>query len=834
MQILDPNSYTDSILIERGRNSFVYRARRARDGEPVAVKAKDLSFITRARWLDILQIYKPCFSFKHPRLVALYTMDLDEEREKFLLEMELCSGGTLHDLVVRRRHANRPLRDAEIWYILAQILEGMTYLYQKSPDTVAYQGLGSRTVLFTETGQVKLCSFGKSQNFVGPMSAIDLCSMGSIAPEIRNGDKPSAASDVWALGCIALELCTLAPPDLPITSDQHPLNLVLENRCPELKAFIELCLMYDANKRRTILELQSAEVIKTALLNPTDVDMLFSRPNDEGEDSRRPSSPNGFLYHTCRSLSSLQHDFSRTVEKDMYSARLLVEPSEGTTPRGSFQQPLTMSMVDNMFDDTRQDIERSEIHQVRRSASAMSVNHEVTSLYARMDKTSASLQLAIDRQWNNLLPPMCEYIAENNLDVHLRRRTGTIVDTPTNLMEAIRACDNEQVPQFLSELGCIYRGQTSLMLAASMCRPSLISTLLQELGIVNEQGKTALTYAIEAGDPDSIRLLLPEADMCGYTKLMIFAASGNLVRVQDTLKEARSRTTGKGMTALMLAAQHGHTDIVKVLAPMEGRQTCDDGTTALMLATAENHISCAQALLVYEAGMQRNDGWTALTLAAFLGLTGIVELLLEKESGAREKNAGNTALILAVQHGRIGAATALVHSEARSTNHINQTALMFAAREGQKDCVSLLSGHEGRLCDRDGNTALMYASKMGHTECVQLLATREISITNKEGMTALMYACQNGHVACAQLLLHEAGFATKANYWRGAGYTALMFAAERGHMDCVKLLHPLEGTLVTADGRVAVDLLRLQMRKTPTKDRDAYKQCLQALTAPSN
>jgi len=163
----------------------------------------------------------------------------------FFLFTHYYSGGSLA--------ANRVLcqRDYEveeselIWMarfrVCKQIKEAMVYIHELG---IIHGDLKPANIFLDEMGNCHLGDFGTSEYIVGgPEVTIPIClrarskslenfTIPYMAPELV--EKPSAltcASDVWSMGCIALELATGRPPWDGLESHQILINL-LEGRLP--------------------------------------------------------------------------------------------------------------------------------------------------------------------------------------------------------------------------------------------------------------------------------------------------------------------------------------------------------------------------------------------------------------------------------------------------------------------------------------------------------------------------------------------------------------------------------------------------------------------------
>nr|XP_060486241.1 KN motif and ankyrin repeat domain-containing protein 2 isoform X3 [Panthera onca] len=103
--------------------------------------------------------------------------------------------------------------------------------------------------------------------------------------------------------------------------------------------------------------------------------------------------------------------------------------------------------------------------------------------------------------------------------------------------------------------------------------------------------------------------------------------------------------------------------------------------------------------------------------------------------------AGQTALMLAVSHGRVDVVKALLACEAdvNVQDDDGSTALMCACEHGHKEITGLLLAVPScdiSLTDRDGSTALMVALDAGQSEIASMLYSRMNIKCSEEPPTA--------------------------------------------------------------------------------------------------
>uniref|UniRef100_A0A8C2Q825 KN motif and ankyrin repeat domains 4 n=2 Tax=Cyprinus carpio TaxID=7962 RepID=A0A8C2Q825_CYPCA len=168
-----------------------------------------------------------------------------------------------------------------------------------------------------------------------------------------------------------------------------------------------------------------------------------------------------------------------------------------------------------------------------------------------------------------------------------------------------------------------------------------------------------------------------------------------------------------------------------------------NGNMALHYSVSHSNFSVVKLLLdtgLCEVDHQNKAGYTAIMLAALTAAESpedmeVAQQLLRMGTiNARASQSGQTALMLAVSHGRTMMVQVLL------------------------DC-----GANVNIQDQDGSTALMCACEHGHTEIAKILLDRpecDISLTDKDGHTALSVAMKASHSDIVELLKARADPAT--------------------------------------------------------------------------
>lgn len=188
-------------------------------------------------------------------------------------------------------------------------------------------------------------------------------------------------------------------------------------------------------------------------------------------------------------------------------------------------------------------------------------------------------------------------------------------------------------------------GRTAVNYAIAAGQQQLVKVFLPLLGKgmddTDAEGNTMLHYACNFGQPEIVRLLLQrgrdsvnKTDDSGETPLMMAARNSNLVIVKLLLEAGASAegANGEGVTALHLAAVKGNASLGKALlnagADINGRTR--EGHTPLMYAIAEEKSEFAEMLIREGADVNAvdNEQGSAMSYAIEAEMPQIVELLI--------------------------------------------------------------------------------------------------------------------------------------------------------------------------------------------------------------
>ncbi|XP_033033523.1 serine/threonine-protein kinase Nek3 isoform X5 [Trachypithecus francoisi] len=144
---------------------------------------------------------------KHPNIVA-FKESFEAEGHLYIV-MEYCDGGDLMQKIKQQKGKLFP--EDMILYWFTQMCLGVNHIHKKR---VLHRDIKSKNIFLTQNGKVKLGDFGSARLLSNQM-AFACTYVGTpyyVPPEIWENLPYNNKSDIWSLGCILYELCTLRHP----------------------------------------------------------------------------------------------------------------------------------------------------------------------------------------------------------------------------------------------------------------------------------------------------------------------------------------------------------------------------------------------------------------------------------------------------------------------------------------------------------------------------------------------------------------------------------------------------------------------------------------------
>ncbi len=303
--------------IGEGGMGEVYRANDRKLGRDVAIKVlpQELSREPErlARFQREAQVLA---SLNHPNIAAIYGLE-EIEGERFLV-LELVEGADLAE-----RLGQGPLAPEQALRIARQVADGLEAAHEQG---IVHRDLKPANVKLTPEGNVKVLDFGLAKALqTGPGGEVDgsrsptitsaatrtgviMGTAAYMSPEQARGGAVDKRADIWAFGCLLLELLTGGNPFredtvsdtlAAILRSEPDWKKLPENLAPAVRRLLRRCL--DKDPRRRLRDIGEARIAIDEILSgaASEETPTSAAPVPSGSSRRRVWATAGALVLTA-------------------------------------------------------------------------------------------------------------------------------------------------------------------------------------------------------------------------------------------------------------------------------------------------------------------------------------------------------------------------------------------------------------------------------------------------------------------------------------------------------------------------------------------------------
>ena len=196
------------IIKKVGGGSFglVYKVLDKNDNKFYAIKRVELNDQNKDNIKEVEKEAKILKEIKSDNVVK-YIDYFYEEEDSFNIVMEFCEYSDLRSYIKKFKNQNKKIAESVIRSIITELSNGLKDIHSKN---VIHRDLKPENIFISSDHLIKIGDFGISKILDGTDYAKTFAGTYSyMAPEVINGEKYSKKVDIWSLGCIIYELCTL-------------------------------------------------------------------------------------------------------------------------------------------------------------------------------------------------------------------------------------------------------------------------------------------------------------------------------------------------------------------------------------------------------------------------------------------------------------------------------------------------------------------------------------------------------------------------------------------------------------------------------------------------
>ena len=145
----------------------------------------------------------------HPHIIQYH--ESFRFQEYLFIVIDFAEGGDLANRIKLAKNKGYKFSEPQIWKWFMQICQGLEFIHA---NKIIHRDLKAQNIFLSKSGDIKIGDFGISR-ILSNSSELASTSVGTpyyIAPEVCKGQPYNYKADVWSLGCILYELCTLKHP----------------------------------------------------------------------------------------------------------------------------------------------------------------------------------------------------------------------------------------------------------------------------------------------------------------------------------------------------------------------------------------------------------------------------------------------------------------------------------------------------------------------------------------------------------------------------------------------------------------------------------------------
>jgi NIMA (never in mitosis gene a)-related kinase 1/4/5 len=257
-------------LLGEGAFGKCYLCENPEDKSQWVVKQIDISSMSPQEKKEAYHEAKVMAAFDHPNIIKFINV-YTTTNGKLNIVMNFADGGDLSSKI--RGQRGTLFTENEILDIFVQISLAIKHVHDRK---VLHRDIKAQNVFLMKSGMIKLGDFGISKVLSNTVEKARTM-VGTpyyLSPEIVENRPYSFKSDVWSLGVLLYELCTLKPPFDGTSIRQLSLNIVRGIYPPiaphfsrDLKLLISQMLTVDPNRRPTVAQVLRMPFIKSRIEN---------------------------------------------------------------------------------------------------------------------------------------------------------------------------------------------------------------------------------------------------------------------------------------------------------------------------------------------------------------------------------------------------------------------------------------------------------------------------------------------------------------------------------------------------------------------------------------
>ena len=253
--ILGKGSFASVILVTRKIDRKIYAMKR--------INISKMDIKEREGTLNEIRILA---SLSHPNIIGYKEAFFDENSKTLNIVMEYADDGDIDKKIKDNLKKSNMFSEETLWSWIIQILEGLKYLHD---NKIMHRDLKCANLFLMKTGLLKLGDLNVSKIAKLGIAQTQTGTPYYISPEVWEEKPYDYKCDIWSVGCIIYEMCTLRPPFRGTSLKELYRNIKNGYYIPisnyyskDMKDLISMMLVVDSHKRASADDLLNSNIVK--------------------------------------------------------------------------------------------------------------------------------------------------------------------------------------------------------------------------------------------------------------------------------------------------------------------------------------------------------------------------------------------------------------------------------------------------------------------------------------------------------------------------------------------------------------------------------------------
>jgi len=147
--------------------------------------------------------------YSHPNIIAYKDAFFEDSTQMLWIVMEYATEGDLYYKIQTHRSKGTRFTEKEIWHYFIQTVRGLKVLHDMK---ILHRDIKSANIYLTSDNIVKLGDMNVSKVVKNELAYTQTGTPYYASPEVWKDHPYDYKSDMWSLGCVLYEMCTLRPP----------------------------------------------------------------------------------------------------------------------------------------------------------------------------------------------------------------------------------------------------------------------------------------------------------------------------------------------------------------------------------------------------------------------------------------------------------------------------------------------------------------------------------------------------------------------------------------------------------------------------------------------